>query len=60
MTQERADEILRMVIYANLSNLPYSIGSADAFQVGLMIGKMQRQLETELAKEVKHDKEGDA
>lgn len=43
MTQERADEI-RKVIYG-----------VEAFNVGRMIGQTQRQLENELALEVKPD-----
>ena len=53
MTQQRADEIVRKVIYARLNVLPDMENSEDAFHVGRMIGQMQRQLEIELALEVK-------
>lgn len=53
MTQERADEIVRKVIYANLSAKSTILeNSIDAFYVGKMIGQMQRQLEHELSLEV--------
>ena len=52
MTQERADEIVRKVIYANLDVMPQMENSGDAFHVGRMVGQMQRQLEIELALEV--------
>ena len=52
MTQQRADEIVRKVIYARLNVLPDMKNSKDAFHVGRMIGQMQRQLEIELSLEV--------
>ena len=53
MTQERADEIVRKVIcYARIYAMPEMKDSEDAFHVGIMIGKMQRQLEIELSLEV--------
>ena len=52
MTQERADEIVRKVIYARLNVMPKMGNSEDAFHVGRMIGQMQRQLEIELSAEV--------
>ena len=52
MTQERADEIVRKVIYAQLNVMPEMENSKDAFYVGRMIGQMQRQLEIELSLEV--------
>ncbi len=52
MTRERANEIERRVIYSNFSVLPELKDSEEAFHVGRMIGKMQRQLEIELALEV--------
>lgn len=55
MTQERADEIVRKVIYARLTVMPELNNSVEAFNVGRMIGQMQRQLEIELALEVKPD-----
>lgn len=55
MTKERADEIVRRVIYARLNVMPKMKYSEDAFHVGRMIGQMQRQLEIELSLEV--DKE---
>lgn len=44
MTQERADEIVRKVIYARLNRMPKMKGSEDAFHAGRMIGQMQTQL----------------
>lgn len=52
MTQERADEIVRKVIYAKLNVMPRMENSEDAFHVGRMVGEMQRQLEIELSLEV--------
>lgn len=52
MTQERANEIVRKVIYARLNEMPKFENSEDAFHVGRMIGQMQRQLEIELSLEV--------
>ena len=60
MTQERADEIVRKVIYARLNVLPKMKDSEEAFHVGRMVGQMQRQLEIELAQEVdKAESEGE-
>ena len=52
MTQQRADEIVRKVIYAKLNVMPKMKDSEEAFHVGRMIGEMQRQLEIELSLEV--------
>lgn len=52
MTQQRADEIVRKVIYARMNVLPKLKDSEEAFHVGRMIGQMQRQLEIELSAEV--------
>lgn len=52
MTQERADEIVRKVIYARLNALPKMKDLEDAFHIGRMVGQMQRQLEIELSLEV--------
>ncbi|MBQ0088213.1 MAG: hypothetical protein KBT27_02635 [Prevotellaceae bacterium] len=50
MTRERADEIVRMVIYNNIGKL--DIEHIDAFKVGRIIGFIQKDLERELSKEV--------
>lgn len=56
MTQERANEIEKRVIYGNLNYFPdNTIDSASAFQVGRMVGMMQKTLRDELDKEVKGD-----
>ena len=55
MTQERADEIVRKVIYSMLNIMPKMENSEDAFHVGRMIGQMQRQLEIELSLEVEDE-----
>lgn len=57
MTQERADEIVRKVIYARLNVMPKMKDSEDAFHVGIMVGQMQRQLEIELSLEVDKNEE---
>jgi hypothetical protein len=57
MTQQRADEIVRSVIYARLNVMPKMKDSEDAFHVGRMIGQMQRQLEIELSLEVDKEEE---
>ena len=59
MTQERADEIVRKVIYARLNVMPKMTDSEDAFHVGRMIGQMQRQLEIELSLEVEKQAENE-
>lgn len=59
MTQERANEIVRKVIYARLNVMPKMKDSEDAFHVGRMIGQMQRQLEIELSLEVEEQAEND-
>ena len=60
MTQERADEIVRKVIYARLNVMPKMVeNSEDAFHVGRMIGQMQRQLEIELSLEVEKQAENE-
>jgi len=56
MTQERANEIVRSVIYSNLRYLPEVTNSDEAFHVGRAVGMMQRQLEIELGKEVEPQK----
>lgn len=57
MTQQRADEIVRNVIYARLNVMPKMENSEDTFHVGRMIGQMQRQLEIELSLEVDENEE---
>lgn len=57
MTQERAEEIVRKVIYAKLNMMPELENSEEAFQVGRMIGQMQIQLEIELLTEVQAESE---
>ena len=52
MTQDRANEIVRKVIYARMNAMPTLKDSEEAFHVGRMIGQMQRQLEIELSTEV--------
>ena len=63
MTRQRADEILRKVIYSVISNPPDMKNSDDAFYVGRMLGMIQRQLEIELSQEVdaeSEDKDADS
>ena len=57
MTQERADEIVRKVIYARLNVTPKMKDSEEAFHIDRMIGQMQRQLEIELSLEVSKNEE---
>lgn len=58
MKQERADEIIRKVFYANFRVYPPQSEDNRDFHIGRMVGEMQKTLEIELAKEV--GKEGDA
>lgn len=57
MNKERADEIIRMVIYRYIDMMEKPKDSIDAFHVGRIMGMMQRQLEIELAKEVEKEME---
>lgn len=53
MTEERANEIERKVIYAELNYMPYdTIDNVSAFHVGRMLGIMQKTLHDELEKEI--------
>lgn len=60
MTEERANEIVRKVFYANFNMLPPIVDENNgetAFHIGRMLGKMQRQLEIELSLEVDKNEE---
>ena len=57
MTRERADEILRMVIYRYIDMMEKPKDNIDAFHTGRIMGMMQRQLEIELEKEVEQEME---
>lgn len=59
MTQERANEIMRKVIYANLRLMPMMENSDVAFHVGRMVGAMQERLEVELSLEVNSEESED-
>ena len=53
MTQERAYEIERKVMYMLLNYMPYdTIDNVSAFHVGRMLGMMQKTLHGELEKEI--------
>lgn len=52
MTRERANEIINRVMYMHFPIMPKLKDGEEAFHVGRMVGKMQRQLEIELALEV--------
>lgn len=53
MTPERANEIERKVIYAELNYMPYdTIDNVSAFHVGRMLGIMQKTLHDELKNEI--------
>lgn len=55
MTQERANEIERKVIYAELNYMPYdTIDNVSAFHIGRMLGIMQKTLHDELEKEIEN------
>lgn len=62
MTRARADEIVRITFYKHLNNLA-GVFSRDcdnseiAFDVGRYAGMMQKDLETELSKEIKESDE---
>lgn len=58
MKQARADEIVRCTFYRHIDNLASALSSncdnsEVAFDVGRYVGMMQKDLENELAKEVK-------
>lgn len=58
MTRERADEIVRLTFYKHIDNLVAALtrncdNSEVAFDVGRYVGMMQKNLETELVKEIK-------
>ena len=59
MTRERADEIVRMVMYRHIDMMEKPRDNIDAFHVGRIMGMMQRQLEIELEKEVEQEKENE-
>lgn len=55
MTPERANEIERKVIYVQLNYIPYdTLDNVSAFQIGKMIGLMQKTLHDELEKEIEN------
>ena len=59
MDRSRADEIIRKVFYTNFGMMPLTSDEDWAFQVGRMVGTMQKTLEIELQKEVdKESKDG--
>ena len=58
MTKARADEIVRLTFYKHIDNLEGALSrkcdnSEVAFDVGRYLGMMQKNLEAELAKEIK-------
>lgn len=58
MTRERANEIVRLTFYKHIDNLVSALtrncdNSEVSFDVGRYVGMMQKDLETELAKEIK-------
>lgn len=55
MNKERAAEIVRIIIYDNIDELPVLCSKEEAFHIGKIIGKMQERLECELAKEVQKE-----
>lgn len=57
MTKERADEIVRKVMYRYIDMMEKPRDNIDAFHTGRIMGMMQRQLEIELAKEVEKESE---
>ena len=63
MTKSRANEIVRLVFYRHIDNIAEMLSiscenSKVAYEIGRYVGMMQKDLETELAKEVKEsDKE---
>lgn len=52
MTRDRALEIERLVIYANLRMFPEKMKAERAFDVGRMVGMMHERLIRELEKEI--------
>lgn len=60
MKEERANEIVRKVFYANFNMLPPITDEKTAFHIGRMLGKMQKILEIELEKEISKECKIDA
>lgn len=57
MNQQRADEIIRKVFYANFRIFPTRCEAEEKdFHIGRMVGEMQKTLEIELAKEVEQER----
>ncbi len=60
MDRARADEIVRLTFYRHIDNLANALtrncdNAEVAFDVGRYVGMMQKDLETELAKEIKEN-----
>lgn len=58
MDRARADEIVRLTFYRHIDNLANALNCDNAevaFDVGRYVGMMQKDLETELAKEIKEN-----
>ena len=60
MTKARADEIVRLSFYRNIDSLARVLSedcnrAEIAYYVGRCIGMMQKDLENELAKEIKEN-----
>jgi len=56
MTRQRANEIVNATFYRHISNIAEDLKKCDntetIFNIGIELGKMQNDLETELEKEV--------
>lgn len=57
MTEERAKEIMDKVIYENVDIMSLMKDSVNAFYVGRVVGRMERQLEIELELEIEEEEE---
>lgn len=62
MTGSRANEIVRLVFYRHIDNMKEMLSrscdsSEVAYEIGRYVGMMQKDLETELKKEVKESDE---
>lgn len=59
MTQERADEILRKVIFSEINVMKKINNKEDRVIVGKMLGRMIYKLDVELSLEVDYNKIGE-
>lgn len=56
MTEQRIDEIERLVFYRHINEITYCLESCEdhnvVFNIGFVLGKMQKDFQYEMMKEV--------